>query len=165
MKAFDLERKTRASEDASAGGGLVLARQVDHVVGEVEGNFIQRKVRELDFFREHDVAVAVIAGQRSGPVGTHGEFPDLKFLGGNSFVVRLNDRDFIEEPIRSAMLSQVLRAVGVKDVAVDGVPIPVFTAGELLQVAFVECRTRRRDAWVRAARSRRGLISVPSASS
>ena len=114
MKAFDLERKTRASEDASAGGGLVLARQVDHVVGEVEGNFIQRKVRELDFFREHDVAVAVIAGQRSGPVGTHGEFPDLKFLGGNSFVVRLNDRDFIEEPIRSAMLSQVLRAVGVR---------------------------------------------------
>ena len=122
--------------------GSVLARQVDNVVGEIQRDFIQRKIRVLDLLGEHDVAVAIIAGERSGPVGAHGEFPDLKFLGGDSLVVGLNDRDFVEKPIRSAVLGNVLRAVGVENVAVDPVPIPVFAAGELREIAFAESLRR-----------------------
>jgi hypothetical protein len=48
----------------------------------------------------------------------HGEFPYLKFLGGNTLVVGLNDRDFVQKPIRSAVLGNMLRAVGVENVAV-----------------------------------------------
>src|SRR5258707_4050179 len=82
----------------------VLARQEDYVIGKVQRDFIQRKISVLDLLGEHDVAVAIIARERSGSVGKHGEFPDLKFLGGNSFVVGLNDRDFIQKPIRSTVL-------------------------------------------------------------
>jgi hypothetical protein len=97
---------------------------VDHVVGEVQRDLIQRKVGVLDLLGEHDIAVAIVARKRDGSVGTYGEFPDLKFLGSNSLVVGLNDRDFVEKPIRSTVLANVLRAVGVENVAVDPVPIP-----------------------------------------
>ena len=42
----------------------ILARQVDYAVGEVQRDFIQRKIGVLDILGEHDVAVAVVAGQR-----------------------------------------------------------------------------------------------------
>jgi hypothetical protein len=62
----------------------VLARQVDDVVGEVQRDFIQRKIQVLDLLGENDVAVAIVARQRSASVGMHGEFPHLKFLVGDS---------------------------------------------------------------------------------
>jgi hypothetical protein len=37
---------------------------VDHVVGEVQCDFIQRKIRLLDLLGEHDVAVAIVARNR-----------------------------------------------------------------------------------------------------
>jgi len=66
----------------------------------------------------------------------------LKFLGGNSLVVGLNDRDFVQKPIRPTVLRNVLRAVGVENVAVDPVPIPAFAAGELREIAFAESLRR-----------------------
>jgi hypothetical protein len=116
----------------------ILAWQVDDVVGEVQSDSIQREVSVLDFLGEHDVAVAIVACKRSGSVGMYGEIPDLKFLGGNSLVVGLNDHDFVQKPIRSTVLGDVLRAVGVENVSVDPVPIPVFAAGELREVTFAE---------------------------
>ena len=92
----------------------------------------------LDLLGEQDVAVAIITRKSSGPVGTYGELPDLKFLGGDSLVVGLNDRDFVQKPIRPTVLGDVLRAVGVENVAVDPMPIPGFAAGELREVAFAE---------------------------
>ena len=154
----------------------VLARQVDHVVHEVQRDSIQRKIGALDLFGEHDVAVAVIARKRSASVGAYGELPDLKFLGGNSLVVGLNDRDFVQKPIRAAVLGNVLRAIGVENVAVDSVPIPVFAASELREVAFAESlrrhgsasflevtpRAEAREATRTAARkARRHRYSVP----
>jgi hypothetical protein len=137
------EQKTRASEDGSAGFALsVLARQVDYVVGKVQCDFIQRKIGVVDLLGEHDVAVAIVARKRSGTVGTYGKVPDLKFLGGNCLVVRLNDRDFVQKPIRSTVLGNVLRAVGVENVPVYPVPIPVFAAGELREIAFAESLRR-----------------------
>jgi hypothetical protein len=59
----------------------------------------------------------------------------LKILGGDRLVVGLNDRDFVQKPIRSAVLSNVLRA-GVENVAVDPVPILGFAAGKLRERAL-----------------------------
>jgi hypothetical protein len=120
----------------------VLARQVDHVVGEIQFDLIQRKIRVLDLLGEHDVAVAIIASERSGSVGAYSELPDLKFLGGNSLVVGLNDCDFVQKPVCSTVLGNVLSAVGVENVPVDPVAIPVFAAGELREVAFAESLRR-----------------------
>ena len=115
---------------------------MDDVVGEIQGNFIQREIGVLDVLGEHDIAVAIVARKRSGSVETYGEFPDLKFLGGNSLVVGLNDRDLVQKPICSTVLGNVLCAVGVENVAVDSVPIPVFAASELREVAFAESLRR-----------------------
>jgi hypothetical protein len=117
--------------------GSGLARQVNHVVGEVKCDLIQRKVGVLDLLGEHDIAVAIVARKCGGSVGTYGEFPDLKFLGSNS-LEGLNDRDFVEKPIRSSVLANVLRAVDAENVAVDPVPIPAFTAVKLREIAFAE---------------------------
>jgi hypothetical protein len=40
------------------------------------------------------------------------------------------------------VLGNVLRAVGVENVPVDPVPIPVFAAGELREIAFAESLRR-----------------------
>ena len=115
---------------------------MNDIVGEVQGDFIQRKIGVLDFLGEHDVAVAIVARKRSGSVGMYGELPDLKFLRGDVLVIRLNDRNLIEKPIRSTVLGNVLRAVGVENVAVDPMPIPVFTAGELREIRAGPRRSR-----------------------
>ena len=39
----------------------VLAWQVDHVVGKVQRDFIQREIGVLDLLGEHDIAVAIVA--------------------------------------------------------------------------------------------------------
>jgi hypothetical protein len=44
--------------------------------------------------------------------------------------------------LRPTVFGNVLRAVGVENVAVDPVPIPVFAAGELRKVAFAESLRR-----------------------
>src|SRR5208282_5096774 len=120
----------------------VLARQVDHVVSEVQRDSIQREIGELNLLGEYDITVAIVARQRCGTVGPHGELPDLKFLGCDSLVVGLNDRDLVQKPIRSTVLGNVLRAVGVENVAVDPVPIPIFTAGKLREIACAESLRR-----------------------
>ena len=114
---------------------------MDHVVRKVQCDFVQRKICILDLLREHNVPVAIIASNRSGSVVTYGEPPDLKFLGGNRLVVGLNDRDFVQKPIRPTVLGNVLRAVGVENVAVDSAPIqfslPMNCARSLLLRVFV----------------------------
>jgi hypothetical protein len=120
----------------------VLAWQVDYVVGKVQRDFIQREICVLDLLSEHDVAVAIVARERSASVGVYGQLPDLKFLRGDSLVVGLNDRDFVQKPIRPTVLGNVLRAIGVENVVVDPVPIPVFAASELREVAFAESLRR-----------------------
>ena len=63
-------KKNRASEDASAGFVCsVLAGQVDHLIGEIHRDFVEREIGVFDFLREHDVAVAIIAGGSASAVG------------------------------------------------------------------------------------------------
>jgi hypothetical protein len=87
---------------------------MDHIVGEVQSDFIQRKIGVLDLLGEHDVAVAIVTRKRSGSIGPYGELPDLKFLRGDSLVVGLDGGDFVQKPIRPTVLGNVLRAVGVE---------------------------------------------------
>ena len=110
---------------------------MDYIIGKVQFDLIQRKIRVLDLLREDDVAVAIIARKSCGAVGTYGEFPDLEFLGGDSLVVGLNDRDFVQKPIRSTVLGNVLRAVGVENVAVDSVPIGSVVMSRQRWIIFV----------------------------
>ena len=61
----------------------------------------------LDFLGEHDVAIAIIARECRRAVGTYGELPDLKFLGGDSLLVGLNDCDFVQKPVRATVFGNV----------------------------------------------------------
>ncbi len=115
---------------------------MDHVVSEIQHDSVQREIGVLDLLGEHDVAIAIVTSKRSGSVGTYGELPDLKFLGGDSLVEWLNDRDFVQKPIRSAVFGNVLRAGGVQNIAVDRMAIPVVAAGELCQVGLAESLRR-----------------------
>ena len=112
----------------------MLARQVDHVIGEVERNLIERKICELDVLGVDDIVVAIVADERRSAILAYGEFPDLEFLGGNRFLMALTDCDGIEEPIRSAFVGQVLSAVSIGDVSVETVPVPVLTSRELIEI-------------------------------
>jgi hypothetical protein len=96
----------------------------------------------FDFLGEHDVAVAIVARKRSGSVVTYGEVPDLKFLGGNGLVVWLNDRDFVQKPVCPTVVGNVPRAIGVENVAVDPVPIPILASRKLRQLVLVESLRR-----------------------
>jgi hypothetical protein len=72
-------------------GRLILARQEDRVVDEVEADLRERKVGELDLLRENDATVSVVARQHGVACGEiDAEFPDLEFLGGD---VRLRGRN------------------------------------------------------------------------
>ncbi len=75
----------------------MLAGQVNHVVGEIQGDFIEREVGIVDLLRQDGVAVAVAACQRCGLVGTYNQLPDLEFRRSHALVIGLNDGDFIEE--------------------------------------------------------------------
>ena len=74
---------------------------MNDVVREIQGNLIERKIREFDFLGKHGVAVAVLAVKRGGVVGTDSQFPALKFFRGHGFVARLYQRDFVEHRIEA----------------------------------------------------------------
>jgi hypothetical protein len=44
---------------------------MDHVVSEIQRDFVQREIGVLDLLGEHDVAIAIVARKRSGSVGTY----------------------------------------------------------------------------------------------
>src|SRR5207244_12542687 len=108
-----LSKKRPAPATTGAGlVGSVFARQVNHVVGEIQRDLVKREIGEFDFLGVDDVAVAVVAGERCGVVGPDSELPDLALFGGNALVVRLDDGDFIKQPVGAGGVGNVLRAVG-----------------------------------------------------
>ena len=109
---------------------LILAGQVNHVVGEVELHFVKREVRERDLLRINDITVAIVAEDGCAAVGANLQLPDLKFFLGNTRLMLLGDCDDVEQPIGSALLGKELSAVGIEHGAIDAVAIPVFRAGE-----------------------------------
>ncbi len=126
--------RERARPDCSgrAKRQLIFAGQHDHVAGEIEGDLIEREIGELDFLAEDDGGIAVLAGKRDH------EPPELEGLSSN-FAEVLREGDFIEEPVGSARLRDMLNTIGVKHVAVQAVAVPLFGAGELAKIGFGEC--------------------------
>ena len=53
-------------------------------------------------------------------------------------VVRLDDGDFVEQPVGAAGFSDVPRALGVNDVAVDRVPVEMLGAGEVVEIGWLQ---------------------------
>jgi len=85
-----------------------------------------------------DVVVAIVANDRRGVIGANGELPYLKLLATHARFMHLCDRDDIEKPVSAAFFGHIFRAVGVKNVAVKAVTLPVLATDKLRQVCFVE---------------------------
>ena len=60
---------------------LILAGQVDDVVGEVEFHFVNREVRERDLLRIDGVPIPVVAEHGRAAVRVNLQVPDLEFFG------------------------------------------------------------------------------------
>jgi hypothetical protein len=85
------------------------------------------------------MTVAVLTGQGGRVVGIDGEFPHLKRFAGDTLVKALGKGDFIEQPIGSAVIGNMLGAVCIQHIAHQAVPVPMLAAGELPQVACGQC--------------------------
>jgi hypothetical protein len=112
----------------------VFARQIDRVVGKPERNFRQREVGELDFLAEDEVAIAVVAAEGGCAIVANLQRPHLKLFGGDTRIVRLDDRNLVQQPIGPALVGYLFRAVGEQHFAVDAVAIPMLAAGELREI-------------------------------
>src|SRR5689334_1633863 len=107
----------------------VFARQVDGVAGEPEGDFGEWKVCEGNVLFVDLPAVSVLTGKDCRVVAfIDFQRPDLERLGGDLLVVRLDDRDLVEQPVSAACIGNVLGTIGEKHLAVNRVPIPFLAA-------------------------------------
>ncbi len=113
---------------------LVFARQQDDAIGVPKGDAGLRKIREGYFLREDVGAIAILAG-KSGPASLHLELPDLEGLRPDDRKADLCECDFVEQPIGSRVVGDVLCALCIGDAPVQRVPVPFFRAGKLLQLA------------------------------
>lgn len=111
----------------------VLTREQDGVVREVERNAVQRKVRVLELLGVDNIVVAILAGQHASMIGAYRELPDLELLSFEARVVRLNDRDLVEEPVGPSLIGDEFGAVGEEHRAGDAVAMPALAPGELRQ--------------------------------
>jgi hypothetical protein len=116
---------------------------MDHIVREIERDFVERKIGELDVLGIDDVVIAVAAFQRRAAVLVDLKLPELELFAGNTFLVLLADRDRVEKLIGPAFVGHEFRAVGEGDVAVDSVPVPVFGTCELPEIDGGEFRRVR----------------------
>jgi hypothetical protein len=66
----------------------VFAWQVNDVVREIESDFVERKIGVLDLLLEHGLAVAILATERRGAVGSDFQFPYVERLAAYGLVVR-----------------------------------------------------------------------------
>ena len=118
---------------------LILAGQVDDVVGEVEFHFGKREVREEDLLRIDRVSIAVVAEHGRATVRVNLQIPDLELFAGNAGVMLLGNCDDVEQPVSAALVGKELCAVREEYRVIDAVAIPVLGAGELAELNFGEC--------------------------
>src|SRR4051794_20013534 len=72
-------------------------------------------------------------------VALHLQGPDLKPRCRNFLVIGLNERDFIDEPIRAGTVGNIFCAVGKQHFAIDAVAVPTFCSGEMPE--FITIKT------------------------
>lgn len=95
---------------------LILARQQDHVIGEIEADFIKRKIREGDVSAVNHVVVAVAANESGGMIWLDCQRPELKVFMSNAWFA-LAEGNRVDQPICSTVFGHILRPFGVKDIA------------------------------------------------
>jgi hypothetical protein len=64
--------------------------------------------------------------------------PDLKRFCRHSSVVWLNQSDFVETPVGSSSVSVKFGTIGVGDLVIDRVTVPVFGPGEVPEIIVGE---------------------------
>src|SRR5215468_752950 len=94
-------------------GASVFPRQQDHVVGEVECDFRERKIGVVELLPINLSAVAVLANDGAAMLAVDCEFPDLKRLGADRLFVPLRNGNDVEQPVSAAMLGNVLGSIRV----------------------------------------------------
>lgn len=112
----------------------MLAREKDRPVLNPNLDPGQGKIREGDALPVERPAVAVCADKRCGLVRLDGERPCLERLALYGRLVVLQKGDCVDEPIRSRLVGKVFDAIGIEDVAREGMAIPVLGACELPQI-------------------------------
>lgn len=115
---------------------LALTRQVDHIVFEPESEGIEMEVRELNRLGVDYIPVTVIAGKRSGSVFVDHQFPFLKLLGGHGLIAHLSQCDFVDKPMRSGFVGDILGTLREGYATVKTVLIPCLGPGKMGQVRF-----------------------------
>jgi len=105
-------QKARAGDCRRGRAQLILAGQVNHVVGEVELHFAKREVREGDLLRVDGVSIAVVAEHSRAAVGVNPQVPDLEFFAGNGNIMLLGNCDDVEQPVGATLIGKELCAVG-----------------------------------------------------
>lgn len=116
---------------------LVFAGQQDHVIREEEGDFCQREVGEAELLGINDMLVAILTDECGSSIGLHRELPVLERLSGD-LRFHLSEGDFIDQPVSACGVSHIFDAIGIENVAIEGVSVPVFGSGELAQIRFFE---------------------------
>lgn len=94
----------------------VLAWQQQHVVGEVEGDFLEREIGERDVLGDQQVPVSIGGTCRGGAVGPHGKLPDDEVFTIDFWVIRPR-RHEVDQPVGTGCLGEVLHAFGVGEAA------------------------------------------------
>lgn len=117
---------------------LILAGQVDHIVGEVECYSLQREIGERNLQLVDSIAIAIGAKERCTTIRADSQLPKLEIFLGYMRLV-LGNCDSIEQPVSSSALSQKSRSIGVQNGPIDCVSVPVFGTDELPELRFGEC--------------------------
>ena len=104
---------------------LILTGEQDHVVGEIELDFLQREVRVFKCFGEDDIVIAVFTAQDAGGIRVDGEFPQMKRFDGGSHIVKLRKSVPVQQPIGSAMIVHIFCAVCIENIACERTLMPV----------------------------------------
>src|SRR5262249_23705563 len=111
----------------------------EHAVGAaIKLHLGQRKIGVVEVLPVKCFCVAVITGDCALVIVMHFERPDLKWLGFDCLVMLLGYGDDVEQPVGAAVFGNVLGSIRVGDIADERVAVPVFAAGELIEVVVAE---------------------------
>src|SRR5262249_19199992 len=123
-------KKERPGNRTPAAQRLPLARQRENAVLDVQLDFRQWKIGVLDVLAYQHLAGQVVVAFEGGRAVLDGQHPDLELAEPLIASRRgLIGRDGIDEPVRAALVGQIVNALGVKQTR--EMAKPLLRAGKL----------------------------------